>query len=73
MTDDTTDTKRIEVELDAARAVMYEELKEEFGQALIVGDVTEAVKQRMTGLYDNRDAMREAVEEELDAEIQDVE
>lgn len=73
MTKDTTDTTIVEIELDTARQVMYDELKNEFGPTVVDDDLEEAVRQRITQLYDNREEMRKAMEEELGAEIQDVE
>lgn len=43
------------IEFDEAREIMYDTLAEEFGEETINDVLEDAVKQRLTDMYDRRD------------------
>lgn len=51
----------IELTLDAPDRVAYSELVEEFGEALILEDIGQVMKQRVRSLYDNQNEIRQRI------------
>jgi len=51
-----------ETEFDTARAVMYEELAEQFGENALDEELESAVVEYLTELYDNREQLAAAQE-----------
>jgi hypothetical protein len=49
----------IEIHLDDAREVMYEELVEEFGKGMIHAECDQHIAKVLTDLYDNIDELKQ--------------
>jgi len=52
-------TKTIEIHLDDARELMYEELVETFGKRVIQDECEQHIASLLTELYDNQDELQE--------------
>jgi len=48
----------IEVQLDDARSLMYEQLCEQFGEGVIRSECDQHIAQMLTELYDNREELQ---------------
>lgn len=53
----------LDVELEAADELMYDELVEEFSEDLITADMREVVKERVRQLYDNQEAVAQQLQQ----------
>jgi hypothetical protein len=48
----------VEIELDSAREVMFEELAEDIPEQQLREDLQSALQQRLTALYDNQERLQ---------------
>lgn len=51
-------SETIEVQLDGARSLMYEQLCEQFGEGVIRSECDQHIAQMLTELYDNREELQ---------------
>jgi len=51
-------SETIEVQLDDARSLMYEQLCEQFGEGAIRSECDQHIAQMLTELYDNREGLQ---------------
>lgn len=55
-----TDIEELSFDIDGPRAMMYEELSEEFGEDVVQGILQNALQEQITQIWDTRDQLREA-------------